>query len=317
MIRLTLLSAGSRDEWSYEGGQTKADRKMYSFPPVRACIFDLDGLLLNTEDIYTLCANNVLTKYGRPPLPWSIKAQLMGVPGSSTGDVFHNWAQLPIPREQFAREHTEQQQIHFPECRPLPGAEKLLLDLKNARTTTTTNNNNNNNVEIALASSSEKYNYDRKMSRPETKKLLSLFDKDRLILGDDPRVQHGRGKPAPDIYLLALQTINSSLHGSGTKITPEESLVFEDSVPGVEAGRRAGMRVVWVPHPELAAEYKGREKEVLAGRIGLVDIGDEWQLGEIDDGWAEQLPSLEMFPFEKFGIEISKGAPGVKIPEDC
>jgi pseudouridine 5'-phosphatase len=256
----------------------------------------MDGLLLNTEDIYTLCANNVLTKHGRPPLPWSIKAQLMGVPGSSTGDVFHNWAQLPIPREQFAREQTEQQQIYFPECRPLPGAEKLLLDLKN-------------NVEIALASSSEKYNYDRKVSRPETKRLLSVFDEDRLILGDDPKVQRGRGKPAPDIYLLALQMINLSPHRSGIEITPKECLVFEDSVPGVEAGRRAGMRVVWVPHPELAAEYKGREKEVLAGRIGLVEIGDEWQLGEIDDGWAEQLPSLEMFPFEKFGIEISKGVP--------
>ena len=146
---------------------------------------------------------------------------------------------------------------------------------------------------------------------------MGLCNNDRLILGNDPRVQHGRGKLASDIYLLALQTINSSLHGSGTEITPEECLVFEDSVPGVEAGRRAGMRVVWVPHPELAAEYKGREKEVLAGRIGLVEIGDEWQLGELDDGWADQLPSLEMFPFEKFGIEISKGLPGVKIPEDC
>jgi pseudouridine-5'-monophosphatase len=153
-----------------------------------------------------------------------------------------------------------------------------LLDLKNVRNTT------DNNIEIALASSSEKYNYDRKVSRPETKKLLSLFDDDRLILGDDPRVQYGRGKLASDIYLLALQTINSSLHGSGTEITPEVSLVFKDSVPGVEAGRRAGMRVVWVPHPELAAEYKGREKEVLAGRIGLVKVSDEWQLGEINDG---------------------------------
>jgi hypothetical protein len=179
----------------------------------------------------------------------------------------------------------------------------LLLGLKNIRTTT------NNNIEIALASNSEKYNYDRKVSRPETKKLLGLFDEDRLILRNDPRVQHGRGKPAPDIYLLALKTINSSLHGSDTEITPKKCLVFEDSIPGVETGRRAGMRVAWVPHPELAAEYKGRKKEILAGRIGLVEIGDEWQLGEIDDGWAEQLPSLDMFPFEKFGIEISKGVP--------
>src|ERR1700733_8160915 len=117
------------------------------------------------------------------------------------------------------------------------------------------------------------------------------------------------------ICWLYRQSIRAFM-GSGTEITPEECLVFEDSVPGVEAGRRAGMRVVWVPHPELATEYKGREKEVLAGRIGLVEIGDEWQLGEIDDGWAEQLPSLETFPFEKFGIEISKDVPGVKSPED-
>ncbi len=269
-----------------------------SFSPVRACIFDLDGLLINTEDIYTLCANNVLTKYGRPRLPWSIKAQLMGVPGSSTGDFFHRWAQLPISREQFAREQSEQQQLHFPECKPLPGVEKLLSDLKNAQ------NANGQRLEVALASSSEGYNYERKTSRPEVKQLLDAFGENRRVLGDDPRVRHGRGKPAPDIYLVALQTINSGLD-EATKIKPEECLVFEDSIPGVEAGRRAGMRVVWVPHPELAAEYRGREKEVLAGRIGLVKIGDEAQLGDIDDGWAQQLPSLEAFPYEQYGIVVS------------
>jgi pseudouridine 5'-phosphatase len=258
----------------------------------------MDGFL-NTEDIYSLCADNVLTKYGRLQLPWSIKAQLMGVPGSSTGDVFHSWAQLPIPREQFAREQSEQQQLHFPECKPLPGAEKLLSDLKDAH------NTNGRQIAIALASSSEKYNYDRKASLPETKKLLDIFREDRRVLGDDPRVQHGRGKPAPDIHLLASQTINSIFEDRATKIVPEECLVFEDSVPGVEAGRRAGMRVVWVPHPGLAAEFRSREKEVLAGRIWLVKIGDEWQLGDIDDGWAEYLPSLEDFPYEEFGIEIS------------
>ena len=270
----------------------------------------MDGLLINTEDLYTLCANNVLEKYGKPPLPWSIKAQLMSVPGSTTGDVFHNWAQLPIRREQFAREQTEQQVLHFPECEPLPGAQKLLSDLKDART------NTNSYVEIALASSSKRYQYDLKVRRPETKKLLSTFHEDRLILGDDSRLQRGRGKPAPDIYLLALQVINSSLEGSCAKISPEECLVLEDSVPGVEAGRRAGMRIVWVPHPGLAAEYTGREKEVLAGRTGLVEIGDKWQLGDVDDGWAEQLPSLEMFPFERFGVEVSRGNPGISIPKD-
>jgi pseudouridine 5'-phosphatase len=94
--------------------------------------------------------------------------------------------------------------------------------------------------------------------------LLNLFNENRLILGGGHRLQNGRGKPAPDMYLLALEAINASREPSSPPITTEECLVFEDSVPGVEAGRRAGMRVVWVPHPELAAECRGWEKEVLA-----------------------------------------------------
>lgn len=94
---------------------------------------------------------------------------------------------------------------------------------------------------------------------------------------------------------------------------PEECLVFEDSVPGVEAGRRAGMRVVWCPHPELLGEYRGREGEVLAGRTGLREgdgeEGREGQRvagapGDIDDGWAELLESLEEFPYERYGIKV-------------
>ncbi|RYP07691.1 hypothetical protein DL765_009056 [Monosporascus sp. GIB2] len=267
-----------------------------AFPPIRACVFDMDGLLLNTEDIYTLCADIVLKKYGRPGLPWWLKAKMMGVPGSSNGDTFHDWAQLPISREQFKQEQREQQQIHFPQCQPLPGVEKLLSDLRRAK------NTDGFDVQVALASSSEKYNYDMKTSCAATKAVLDLIPEKHRVLGDDPRIGTGRGKPAPDIYLAALQAINDTLPEGTPKVKPNECLVFEDSVIGVEAGRRAGMRVVWVPHPKLAAEYVGKEREVLAGRIGLVDIGDEEQLGVLDDGWSEQLPSLENFPYEKFGI---------------
>lgn len=62
------------------------------------------------------------------------------------------------------------------------------------------------------------------------------------------------------------------------------------------------MRVIWVPHPDLAVEYEKRQREALAGRTGMIEIGDEWQLGEIDDGWAESIPSLDFFDYEKYGI---------------
>ncbi|KAJ5569584.1 uncharacterized protein N7459_009014 [Penicillium hispanicum] len=266
------------------------------FPAIRACIFDMDGLLINSEDMITLSTNKLLEKYGRPALTPFIRAQLMGVPDSTNGDVFHNWAKLPISREQSARELREQMRLHFPNCTPLPGAQRLLSSLSRARSAS------GDQIGLALASSTKSETYEVKKSRPETKQLLNFIQADRQVLGDDPRLGPGRGKPAPDIYLVALQSLNS---GSGGKpILPRECLVFEDSVAGVEAGRRAGMRVVWVPHPDVAVEFATRQKDVLAGRTGMIEIGDDWQLGKIDDGWGESISSLEHFDYEKYGIDV-------------
>ena len=173
----------------------------------------------------------------------------MGVPDSTNSDVFHSWAKLPIPRESFAQELREQMQLQFQSCEPLPGADKLLSDLSHAE------NSSGDRIKLALASSSKSHSYRLKTSRPETKRLLDFFQPGQQILGDDARLQQGRGKPAPDIYLVALQSLNSAADAMEKAILPEECLVFEDSVVGVEAGRRAGMRVVWVPHKDVLAEY--------------------------------------------------------------
>lgn len=180
---------------------------------------------------------------------------------------------------------------------------------------------------MALATSSQKNNFGYKTGHLGP--LFGVFADERRVLGDDPRIPDGKGKPAPDIYLLALKTINDGIgrEGREREVVPEECLVFEDSVPGVEAGRRAGMRVVWCPHPELLHEYAGREKEVLAGLSGLRRDGEDQRVvgaveedvegkerrsgrrvagapGEMDDGWAELLESLEDFPYERYGIKV-------------
>lgn len=258
----------------------------------------MDGLI-NSEDIIGLSTNQLLEKYGRPPLTRSIQAQLMGVADSTNGDVFHNWAKLPISREQFARESSEGMRLRFPDCRPLPGAENILSSLNRAR-----NASSGDMIQLALASSTKTRSYELKTSEPESKRLLSFFRSDRRVLGDDPRVRQGRGKHAPDIYLLALQTLNSGINPGERAILPSECLVFEDSIAGVEAGRRAGMRVVWVPHPDVAVEYEPMHKDILAGRSGRFKVGDDWQLGEIGDGWAEGIPSLEHFDYEKYGMNV-------------
>lgn len=220
----------------------------------------------------------------------------MGVPDSTDGDIFHNWAKVPIPREQFACELKDRMQKNFENCTPLPGAETLLLNLSQAL------NASGDRIKLALASSTTSQSFDLKISKPETKQLLGYFQPERRVLGDDSRVRQGRGKPAPDIYLVALQTLNSDTNKK--PILPRECLVFEDSVAGVEAGRRAGMRVIWVPHPDLAAEYQASQKDVLAGKTGMLQIQDNSDVGEVDDGWAESISSLEEFDYEKYGIDV-------------
>ncbi|KAF7559262.1 hypothetical protein G7046_g4889 [Stylonectria norvegica] len=276
------------------------------FPPVRACLFDMDGLLLDTEDIYTLCINIVLEKYGKPMMPWSIKARLQGRPGPAANKIFHEWAQLPISAEEYLAENTELQKKLFPTTKPLSGVPELLGHLGRTRywevKKPAAEGKEPHRVHIALATSSHLGNFQVKTNHLQD--LFSIFPSQRRVLGDDTRLQPGRGKPLPDIFLLALKTINDSLPANETPIKPEECLVFEDSVPGVEAGRRAGMRVIWCPHPMLKKEYNGREEEVLAGRTGEAGDVDVHQLGEINDGWAEYMLNLVDFPYEKFGIVV-------------
>lgn len=169
---------------------------------------------------------------------------------------------------------------------------------------------------IALATSSHEKNFQTKTAHLDS--LFTAFPPSNRVLGDDKRIPPGRGKPAPDIYLLALETINEGIRAKGVEreVQLEECLVFEDSVPGVEAGRRAGMRVVWCPHKELLKEFEGREKAVLAGlatapqdsevKDALVAAGADGRVtgqpGKLDDGWAELLHSLENFPWMKYGL---------------
>jgi pseudouridine-5'-monophosphatase len=298
-------------------GHPRADTKPRP-PAIRACLFDMDGLLIDSEDLYTVCTNETLRKYGKPDLPWNIKAQLQGRPGPEVrtrlspathplmlrelthnpqaGKIFHDWAQLPITREDFLHQTSLLQQKYFPSTQPLPGVRDLLKTL-----------DANPNVHIALATSSNKNNFGLKTAHLED--MFGVFEQQHRILGDDPRIPSGKGKPAPDIYLLALETINQRIRKEGKEkeITPAECLVFEDSVPGVESGRRAGMQVVWCPHPGLLKEYTGREDEVLAGtsimkQYGVSSGGSEVP-GKVGDGWARLHMSLEHFPYKSYGME--------------
>ena len=149
-------------------------------------------------------------------------------------------------------------------------------------------------------------------------------------------MQSKTGKPAGDIFLLALERINASLIDDGeghSRVRPDECLVFEDSIAGVAAGRAAGMRVCWVPHRGRREVCRGMDQMVLAGkmedvegrllaleaeRVGMGSTeGEEGSMGEgetggggkverivSEDGWGEMIGSLEEFDYAEYGIRV-------------
>jgi pseudouridine 5'-phosphatase len=250
----------------------------------------MDGLLLNTEELITQSINVILGEHDKPPLPWTIKAQLQGLHLQEATKILVNWAGLPIKDVEYQRRLSELHHELFPTSKPLPGVENLLQQLCSM-----------GDMAIGLATSSGGEKFRLKTSHlPE---LFDLIPKDCQILGDDPRLQ--KSKPEPDIYLLALDAINEKLRRSGKdKVSAGECLVFEDSVAGVEAGRRAGMQVVWCPQREILDLYHGHEEEVLTGEARTaLRLGNEAYAGKVAngpgywsrDGWGQLVSSLAQF----------------------
>lgn len=221
------------------------------------------------------------------------------------------WAQVPLtPAEWSAK---EKQHTHlFRNSSVLAGVNDLLSTLRSKTSPP---------ILLSLASSAGREKFALKTSHLPG--ITRAFDDPALyVFGDDPEMSDSRKKPEPDIFLLALKRLNAKRRARDERpLTPQECLVFEDSIAGVEAARRAGMRVVWVPHPGLAEVCKGREMDVLMGRTepngeapdfgtpaegsgcGPVAAEDGRMLSE--DGVAEMRYSLENFPYHVYGINVT------------
>ncbi|KAK9446694.1 HAD-like domain-containing protein [Limtongia smithiae] len=231
-------------------------------PAVRACLFDMDGLLINSEDIYSEVTNSVLKDHGKPALPWHIKASLQGLPGTAATAKFLEWSNLPYTPEELYKEMTRRQEGEWKNTKPMPGSHELLQRLVQKR------------IPIALASSSHHGTYRLKTAHLED--MFALFGEHK-VLGDDPRIPPGKGKPAPDIWQIALKSLNDAMLAAGeitTPIAPEECLVFEDGIPGVKGALAAGCQVVWVPNPEILSLYKDNTESIV-GPMGDVLISLE------------------------------------------
>ncbi|BFZ00744.1 hypothetical protein BsWGS_03783 [Bradybaena similaris] len=221
-------------------------------PNVTHAIFDLDGLIVDTERVYTECLDEICGEFGKT-FTWEIKSKQMGKKEMESAQILIDHLSLPMTVDEYLTKLREKLEVKLPSTPLLPGAEKLIRHL------------HSNNIPIAVATGSEKWGYNRKISGH--KELFDLFHH-YVLASDDPEVKHG--KPAPDCFIVCAQRFQDNPR-------PEEIVVFEDAANGAEAGLAAGMRVVWVPDPRA-------DQSVLRGRVDLI------------------LETLEQFKPEDFGL---------------
>ncbi|XP_075519368.1 bifunctional riboflavin kinase/FMN phosphatase-like isoform X2 [Primulina tabacum] len=145
---------------------------------VFAVIFDLDGTLLNTEQVTKDILKNFLAKYGKIQDNEKEKKRL-GMTQKESAIAIVNDYDLPLTPEQFTREILPMYYGKWKEAKPLPGADRLMRHL------------HKHGIQFALASNSLSKNIDGKISHHDGWKERFV-----TILGSD---QVKSGKPSPDI----------------------------------------------------------------------------------------------------------------------
>jgi pseudouridine 5'-phosphatase len=187
--------------------------------PVRAVVFDLDGLLIDTEPVFTEAARRLLACHGRQ-LDTGFMASIMGVPGRDALPRFRDHFRLTVAVDELAAEYKREFQAVLRGSPPplMPGAAELLDSLER------------HGLPKAIATSSG-CDYVNRVFGPH-----GLLDRFAFVLTCDD-VTHG--KPHPEIYRRAAARLG---------LTPGEMVVLEDSPNGLKAAKAAGARCVVVPH---------------------------------------------------------------------
>lgn len=201
-------------------------------PPVTHVLFDMDGLLLDTETAYTVAQQEIVDRWGKT-FNWDLKSKMMGRKALEAAQILVDdlGLQGKITAEEFVTEREKKLDVLFANSSLLPGVEKLIRHLDKHK------------VPMAVATSSHRRHFDLKTGKH--KDLFGLMH--HIVTGD----QVEKSKPAPDIFLTAAGQFE------GDAPDPGSVLVFEDAPNGVEAGRAAGMQVCHVPDANLGADQRG------------------------------------------------------------
>ena len=184
----------------------------------QAVVFDMDGVIFDTERLVIEFWKEVATKHNIPNVEHTC-IQCLGTNRVRTREIFLENYGADFPFDPYRAEVTELFNTHYKGV-PLPtkpGVRELLSYLQEQ------------DIKVGLASSTAQH-----LVRDEigTAGLLPYFQ--TLVCGD--MVEHS--KPAPDIFLKACEILNAD---------PTKSIAIEDSFNGIRSAHCAGMTPIMVP----------------------------------------------------------------------
>lgn len=183
---------------------------------IKAVLFDMDGILYDSEYYYMKGTIDQMRRYGYdgPERPiYAIMGTSMDETYRILYDLLDGRVPLDVIRENNERYFNEEHPLHFKEIM-FPGIKEELTKLKQM------------GLKLAVCSSSPLPLIQASLKEMEIDGLFDFAES-----GDNVK----NPKPAPDIYLLARQELG---------VAADECIVYEDSTLGIEAGRRAGIFTV-------------------------------------------------------------------------
>lgn len=189
-----------------------------SFPrTVKAVVFDMDGLIFDTEAVFRTAMLTAGGEHGID-IPHSFYASLIGLTADHGNDLVRAQFGADFPSEAlFERSHVHFRRLLQTELRLKPGVMELLDLLEQQK------------IPRAIATSSKRASVDHHLGHFD---LAGRFNA-VVAHGDYPH-----GKPHPVPYLQAARALG---------VAPENCLALEDSHNGVRSGAAAGMMTVMVP----------------------------------------------------------------------